>query len=321
MIEQRPLGNSGTTVSAIGLGCVTFGREIPPEDAFEVMDYAIEKGVNFFDTAEGYTEGDLSSEKVIGDWMKSRGVSDEVTICTKVSSGGTAENVKRALAQSFDRLQVDKIEIYKAHSAFQDAPYEEYIGVMNEAVKAGQIDVIGCSNFRARPLKEALDVSDKNGWARFQITQPPYSLARSDNPGHLDRVEAEAEFFPLCVKEGVGITPYSPLGAGFLAGKYTPGKYIPDKTKFPKGTRFDMRPGHAEIYFEDRNFKLVEKLRAKSAEMGVPMVRLAMAWVMANNSLTSVLIGARRPNHVDNAIQAMEMELSPELHAEMTAWA
>ena len=82
-----------------------------------------------------------------------------------------------------------------------------------------------------------------------------------------------------------------------------------------------MRPGHAEIYFEDRNFKLVEKLRAKSAEMGVPMVRLAMAWVMANNSLTSVLIGARRPNHVDNAIQAMEMELSPELHAEMTAWA
>lgn len=307
-------------VSAIGLGCVTFGREIPPEDAFEVMDYALEKGVTFFDTAEGYTEGDLSSEKVIGDWMKSRGVHDEVTICTKVSSGGTAANVKRALAQSFDRLQVDKIEIYKAHSAFQDAPYEEYISVMNEAVEAGQIDVIGCSNFRAGPLQEALDVSDKNGWARFQITQPPYSLARSDNPGHLDRVEAEAEFFPLCVKEGVGITPYSPLGAGFLAGKYTRGEYVPDKTEFPQGTRFDMRPGHAEIYFEDRNFDIVEKLRAQSAEMDVPIVRLAMAWVMANKSLTSVLIGARKPDHVDNAIQAMDMELSPDLHAEMTTW-
>jgi len=308
-------------VTAIGLGCVTFGREIDPETAYTVMDHALEKGITFFDTAEGYMEGELSSEQVIGDWMKSRGVRDEVTICTKVSSGGTTENIKRALAQSLDRLGVDKVAIYKAHSAFQDAPYEEYIGTMNEAVQAGQVGIIGCSNFRAGQLQDALDTSDKNGWARFQITQPPYSLARSDNPGHLDRVEAEAEFFPLCLKEGVGITPYSPLGAGFLAGKYTPGKYEPDKTEFPKGTRFDMRPGHAEIYFEDRNFKLVDKLRAKSEEMGVPMVKLAMAWVMANKSFTSVLIGARKPDHVDNAIESMEMELSPELHAEMAAWA
>ena len=193
--------------------------------------------------------------------------------------------------------------MYKAHSAFQDAPMEEYLGAMNEGVEAGQIDVIGCSNFRAGQLREALDISDKNGWARFQITQPPYSLARSNNPSHLDRVEAEAEFFPLCVKEGVGITPYSPLAAGFLAGKYTP-----DRSMFPKGTRFDVVPGHADIYFEDRNFKLVEKLRAKSDEMGLPMVKLGMAWVMANKSLTSVLVGARRTAHVDNAIEAMDME-------------
>ena len=118
------------------------------------------------------------------------------------------------------------------------------------------------------------------------------------------------------MKEGVGITPYSPLASGFLAGKYTP-----DRSKFPKGTRFDVIPGHADIYFEDRNFKLVEKLRAKSEKMGLPMVKLAMAWVMANTSLTSVLIGARRTAHVDNAIEAMEMDLSPELHAEMAAWA
>jgi aryl-alcohol dehydrogenase-like predicted oxidoreductase len=320
MMEKRQLGNSGTMVTSIGLGCVTFGREIDAETAYKVMDHALDRGVDFFDTAEGYTNGELSSEQVIGDWMKSRGVSDQITICTKVSSGGTAENIKRALAQSLDRLQVDKIQIYKAHSAFKDAPYEEYLGTMNEAVEAGQVDVIGCSNFRAGQLKEALDTSDKNGWARFQITQPPYSLARSDNPGHLDRIEAEAEFFPLCVKEGVGITPYSPLGAGFLAGKYTRGEYVADQTKFPKGTRFDMRPGHAEIYFEERNFDIVDKLRAKSEELGVPIVRLAMAWVMSNKSLTSVLIGARKPDHVDNAIEAMDMELSPELYAEMTAW-
>lgn len=316
MIEQRPLGNSGITVSAIGLGCVTFGREIDPDTAFEIMDHTMERGINFFDTAEGYSSGRVPSEKVVGDWMRSRGVRDEVTLCTKVSSGGAGENVRRALAQSLDRLQVDKVEIYKAHSAFQDAPFEEYIGAMNEGVEEGRIDVIGCSNFRAGQLREALDLSDANGWARFQITQPPYSLARSDNPSHLDRVEAETEFFPLCVREGVGITPYSPLAAGFLAGKYTP-----DRAKFPKGTRFDVVPGHADIYFEDRNFELVEKLRAKSEEIGVPMVRLAMAWVMANKSLTSVLIGARRTEHVDNAIEAMNMNLSSDLHAEMSAWA
>lgn len=316
MIEQRPLGKSGMTVSAVGLGCVTFGREIDVDTAFGIMDHALANGIDFFDTAEGYASGDVPSEKVVGDWMKSRGVRDEITICTKVSSGGTAQNVKRAVEQSLDRLQVDRVEIYKAHSAFQDAPYEEYIGVMNEAVDAGQIDVIGCSNFRAGQLRDALGVSDRNGWARFQITQPPYSLARSNHPGHLDRVEAEAEFFPLCIEEHVAVTPYSPLAAGFLAGKYTP-----DRSKFPKGTRFDVIPGHADIYFEDRNFRLVEKLRAKSQEMGVPMVRLAMSWVMANKSLTSVLVGARKIEHLDNAIMSMNMELSQELHAEMAGWA
>lgn len=316
MIEQRPLGKSGMTVSAVGLGCVTFGREIDVDTAFGIMDHALANGIDFFDTAEGYASGDVPSEKVVGDWMKSRGVRDEITICTKVSSGGTDQNVKRAVEQSLDRLQVDKVEIYKAHSAFQDAPYEEYIGAMNEAVDAGQIDVIGCSNFRAGQLRDALGVSDRNGWARFQITQPPYSLARSNHPGHLDRVEAEAEFFPLCIEEHVAVTPYSPLAAGFLAGKYTP-----DRSKFPKGTRFDVVPGHADIYFEDRNFRLVEKLRAKSQEMGVPMVRLAMSWVMANKSLTSVLVGARKVEHLDNAIMSMNMELSPELHAEMAGWA
>lgn len=316
MIEQCPLGKSGMTVSAVGLGCVTFGREIDVDTAFGIMDHALANGIDFFDTAEGYASGDVPSEKVVGDWMKSRGVRDEITICTKVSSGGTAQNVKRAVEQSLDRLQVDKVEIYKAHSAFQDAPYEEYIGAMNEAVDAGQIDVIGCSNFRAGQLRDALGVSDRNGWARFQITQPPYSLARSNHPGHLDRVEAEAEFFPLCIEEHVAVTPYSPLAAGFLAGKYTP-----DRSKFPKGTRFDVIPGHADIYFEDRNFRLVEKLRAKSQEMGVPMVRLAMSWVMANKSLTSVLVGARKIEHLDNAIMSMNMELSPELHAEMAGWA
>ncbi len=316
MIEQRPLGKSGMTVSAVGLGCVTFGREIDVDTAFGIMDHALANGIDFFDTAEGYASGDVPSEKVVGDWMKSRGVRDEITICTKVSSGGTAQNVKRAVEQSLDRLQVDRVEIYKAHSAFQDAPYEEYIGAMNEAVDAGQIDVIGCSNFRAGQLRDALGVSDRNGWARFQITQPPYSLARSNHPGHLDRIEAEAEFFPLCIEEHVAVTPYSPLAAGFLAGKYTP-----DRSKFPKGTRFDVIPGHADIYFEDRNFRLVEKLRAKSQEMGVPMVRLAMSWVMANKSLTSVLVGARKIEHLDNAIMSMNMELSPELHAEMAGWA
>ena len=314
-LEQRPIGNSGVNISAIGLGCVTFGREIDQDTAFTIMDYALEKGITFFDTAEGYASGEMPSETVLGNWMKSRGTRDEITICTKVSIDGTAKGVAHAAQQSQERLGTDHVEIYKAHNTFPAVSREELLESLNGLVTSGFTKVIGGSNYKTEQLKEVLAVSDANGWARFQIMQPPYSMARSLHEGHTDRPEAHEQLFPLCVEEGVAITPYSPLGAGFLAGKYTP-----DRAQFPQGTRFDVMPGHADIYFNATNFAMVEKLRAKAEETGMPMVKLAMAWAMYNTMVTSVLAGARRPDHLDNAIEAFEMALSDELYDEMSSW-
>ena len=151
------------------------------------------------------------------------------------------------------------------------------------------------------------------------MTAVPKRKSSSDN-GVLERLcallvltlDIPSDLLPLCREEEIAVTPYSPLGAGFLSGKYTP-----DRSQFPKGSRFDILPDHADIYFSDENFRTVDRLRAKSAELGIPMVRLAMAWVLSHPDVTSVLIGARTPEHIDNAMAAYEMGLHPELRAEL----
>ena len=304
-MEQRALGRSGRAVSAIGLGAVTFGREIDEDTSFRVMDYAFEKGITFIDTAELYGD-DGASERVVGRWINSRGCRDEVTLCTKVGTGNSAANIARAFRGSLDRLGLESVDILKLHKHDPDAEVNETLSAMTAEVEAGRVQIIGCSNYSAAQLREALEASDAGGYRRFEIIQPPYSLVAR---------EGEDELFPLCLQEGVGITAYSPLGAGFLTGKYTP-----DRETMPKGTRFDIKPGHADIYFSDQNFRTVEALRSKSEELGIPMVRLAMAYAMTNSDITSVLIGARSTGHVDNALESLETGLDAELRAEMSSW-
>lgn len=327
MLDRKPLGRTNTTISGIGLGCVTFGREIDEDTSYTVMDYALGKGIDFFDTAEGYGGGQSysgrqsdegvavqkektievsSSENIIGRWMKLRNNRDKVTVCTKASSGGSPDQVAKSVAGSLDRLGIDKIDIYKMHSPDAEVPIAETLGALDEQVKAGHIDTIGCSNFSAEQVRAALDASAAHGYARFEITQPIYNLAVPD---------VEKDLLPLCAREGITVTPYSPLGAGFLSGKYTP-----DRSKFPKGTRYDIMPGHADVYFSDRNFRVVKALKAKSEEIGITMVQLAMAWAMTNVDVGSVLIGARHSGHIDNALTAYNEGLDPNLRAEMAAW-
>jgi aryl-alcohol dehydrogenase-like predicted oxidoreductase len=164
----------------------------------------------------------------------------------------------------------------------------------------------GCSNFTAEQLRSALDLSRDLGFTRLEATQPIYNLAAP---------EIEADLLPLCRKEEVAVITYSPLGAGFLTGKYTP-----DRRPFPRGSRFDVSPGHADIYFSDRNFRVVEQLRKKAEATGVPMARLALAWVLRHPDLTSVLVGARTTSHLENAVQAQAMDFPEEWAAEMSRW-
>ena len=166
-MEQRPLGRTGLTISAIGLGCVTFGREIDEDMSYRIMDYAVEKGITWLDTAEGYGGGNArayrrdrlgvddirevsgemgSSECILGRWMQSRGCRDQMILCTKVSTGNQPENIHRALSDSLDRLGTDYVDLYKLHKSDPDVPIDETLGALTEHVEAGRIHVIGCSN-------------------------------------------------------------------------------------------------------------------------------------------------------------------------------
>ena len=326
-MEQRPLGRTGRTVSAVGLGCVTFGREIDEDASYRVLDDAVEKGITLFDTAEGYGGGNArisrqqrlgvddvrevsdemgSSECTLGRWLRLRGCREQVSICTKVSSGNSPENIHRALATSLERLGTDHVDLYLLHKSDPEVPMGETLSALTDEVRAGRISIVGCSNFSAAQLRNALAVSQARGYARFSVLQPPYSLAAP---------QAAHDLFPLCKQEQVAITTYSPLAAGFLMGKYTS-----NRSQFPEGSRFHILPGHADIYFSERNFRMVERLRKKSEELGLPMVQLAMAWAMAHPDVTSVLIGARHAGHIDNALAAFDMKLNPDLRAEMASW-
>ena len=328
-MDQKPLGRSGRTISSVGLGTVTFGREIDEERSYELMDYALQKGLTWFDTSEDYGGGQSqdrrnaklnvqdqrevttersSSEKIIGRWLKKAGNRDDVTLCTKISGSGSSapDNITRAVTGSLDRLGTDRLDIYMLHVPTPQVPIAETLHALTEEVNAGRIGVIGCSNFSAAQLQEALDASAAHGHARFEIVSPPYNLVYQDD---------EDDLFPLCTKEGIALTPHSPLGNGFLTGKYSR-----DGTRLPPRSRFDIVPAHIDLYFRDSSWRVLELLRAKSAELGVPMVKLAMAWTMSHPDVTGVLVGGRETRHIDNGIEAYNEGLDPELRAEMSAW-
>jgi aryl-alcohol dehydrogenase-like predicted oxidoreductase len=308
----------------IGLGCVTFGREIDETASFRLLDYAVERGISLLDTAEGYGGGQArayrraslsiederevsgemhSSEKIIGRWLQSRGARSQVVLQTKVSSGYTAETVHNAIEASLNRLQTERIDFYLLHKLDATTPVRECLEAIAPAIRAGKIGAAGCSNVTAKRLESALEVSARHGLPRFEVVQPPYNL--------LDR-SIERDLIPLCKREGIAVIPYSPLAAGFLSGKYA--------SAVPEGSRFHVIPGHADIYFSERNFQMVERLKDFSERIGVPAVRLAMAWALQNRDLTAILIGARTTAHIDNALDAVELEVAASWMDEMNSW-
>ena len=325
-MNPRKLGRSGVTVTPIGLGTGNWGREIDEDASWRVMDYAVEHGITFFDSGEVYGGGQShatrkrlygsddvretttelsSSEKIIGRWLRARGCRDEITLCTKVGTGNDPENIGKALAASLERLGVDSVDMYKLHSP-DDTPIAETLAAMTEEVAAGRTRAIGCSNFSAEQLAEALEASAENGLSRFDVIQPPYSLALPD---------ADEDTFPICEREQVAVTSYSPLGAGFLTGKYTP-----DRSRFPEGSRYHIVPAHADIYFSDRNFKVIELLREQAERSCTTMVRLALAWAMRHPAVTSILVGARNSDHIDNALAALDIAITDDLWTQMRNW-
>ena len=299
MMKYRTLGKSDLTVSSIGLGCVTFGREIDQQTSFQVLDHALERGITLFDTAEAYANG--ASETVLGNWMAERGVRDRIVLATKVLGTLTRERVISSAEESLRRLQTDRIDLFQLHSWDNDTPLEETLAALTTLVEQGKVRAIGCSNWSAWQLCKALLLIQQQGLAPLASTQPPYNLVQR---------EIEADLLPLCADQQIGTITYSPLAAGFLTGKYRRGQEVPN------GTRFDVMPGHQPIYFTDHGYATLEQLDRAAEQSGRSMIQLALSWVLRQAGITSVLIGARNTAQVDQAFDAAEVDIDWQLPAE-----
>lgn len=289
------------------------------------MDYAVANGITLFDTAEAYGGGQArvyrreklgvddtrevsgemhSSEKIIGRWLKSRGARDRITLVTKISKNFTRAHVRTSLEASLQRLQTDRVEQYLCHSFDPATPVDETSSAMDSVIKAGLARTWGCSNITAPQLQVALEESKRPGSHPLAVVQLGYNL-----------VKAQDDVFAVVAREKLQFQAYSPLAAGFLSGKYTP-----DRSTIPKGTRFDVIPAHADIYFTDRSFRRVRLLHQLAGQAGVPALQLAMAWVLQNPLVTTVLVGARTEAHLANALAAEKLTFAPEWLAEIKGW-
>lgn len=305
-MNYKKLGRSGLKISEFVLGSMNFGWLVDEEDSYRILDAALEAGINTIDTADIYSKwGDSShagkSEEIIGGWVKDRGVRDEIVLATKVRGdmsdrpndvGLSRKHILESVKRSLHRLNTDCIDLYWSHWPDYDTPQEETLRAYTKLVDDGIIHYIGASNHTAAELMESLWISDRNGLIRYDAIQPPYSLAR--------RRDYEKHLQPVVEKYEFGVTSYSPLGGGFLTGKYTEEELPDSKRAETTKTR----------YFKERNFGIVEALKdiAKSNDVSVP--QLALAWVLTRETITAPIIGVNSIEQLNENLKALEIRIS-----------
>jgi aryl-alcohol dehydrogenase-like predicted oxidoreductase len=318
-VERRALGRTGVEVTRVALGCgnfggvgsapALFGQGESREEAFAVMDAAWELGIRLFDTAASYGGG--RSERWIGEWTAARGL--DPVVATKVfhsvtgdadDKGLAPERICRELAGSLERLDAERAELYLIHAPDPETPLELTLAALDELVRAGTVGAIGASNVDAGYLERALALSDEEGLARFQWVQNSYSL--------LDQ-ESARDLLPLCEREGLGFTPFGPLAGGWLTGKYRRGQPL------PADSRMTLRPEPYEQFVDDRVFDALDALADAARLREVDTATLALAWLLADDRVTSVIVGPRRPEHLAPARAALELGLTPDERDELGA--
>ena len=277
----------GMHISQAGLGCVTFGREIDRAAAFSIMDYALERGINFFDTAAAYGGG--ASEDIVGQWFAERGeAAAHIAVASKLLPPFDAGTVSAAVEQSLARLRMDRIDVLFVHSWHPSIEDDRVLSALNDLVVAGKVRALGASNFNAEQLGSLLRKQIDGGLAPVSFIQNNQNYAVS----HVDDALRQ-----LCRDFEVHIITYSPLAAGFLTGKYR-GVVAAD-------VRFEVIPGHKDIYFNDRAWERLDQLMKAAEHAGKPATRLALAWAFHQPQVSSVLIGCRTTSHLDQALDAL----------------
>jgi aryl-alcohol dehydrogenase (NADP+) len=296
---------------------MTFGLQCDEPTSFAIMDKAFEGGIDFIDTADVYPlGGDLSTtgrtEEIVGRWMKGRGNRERIILATKCFGGtgaGSNDNglsryhIQRAIDDSLRRLQTDVIDLYQVHGFDPRVPIEETMRALDDLVRWGKVRYIGCSNYTAWRLAEALWASDRAGIARYDCLQPRYNLLYR---------EIETELLPLCRSQGVGVIVYNPMAGGFLSGKYRKGDDPLEGTRFTLGT---AGPRYQERYWQDALFDAIEELRGACETRNIEMATAAVAWAIAQPGVTSAIVGASRPEQLDASLAAPALELDDGLKA------
>ncbi|MBI5685300.1 MAG: aldo/keto reductase [Verrucomicrobia bacterium] len=287
-------------VSRIGLGCVTFGREIDEAAARRMLDGAFERGISFFDTASAYSQG--ASESIIGRWLASRRLpADSVTVATKILPPYEPERITEMVGASLQRLGLATIDLLYLHRWDATAESPGALASLDALVRAGKVRALGASNYNLPQLEVALALQERHDLTRFSVMQNNHNLAVRD---------VSAGLREFCAARQIAIVTYSPLGAGFLTGKHRHG--------VEPGSRFDIVPGHQDVYFHEESYRRLARLESVAARKGHSQARLALAWALHQPGIATVLVGGRTPAHLDQALAAMAFD-DPALLAELAA--
>jgi aryl-alcohol dehydrogenase-like predicted oxidoreductase len=315
-MEYRYLGRTGLKVSELCLGAMTFGRESTEEESYCMLDRFVEAGGNFIDTADVYSQG--VSEEILSRWLQGKR-RDDFVIATKVrfpmgdgpnDRGLSRKHILAGVESSLRRLGTDYIDLYQVHGWDPGAPLEETLHALDGLVQSGKVRYLGASNFAGWQLQKAVDVSRHNGWEPFACLQPLYNL--------LDR-SVEWELISVCLAEGLGVIPWSPLRGGWLSGKYRRGMQGP-----PEGTRVDAaeKRGWGEawsVYDNERTWWVIDELLAVAEQAGKTPAQVALNWLLQRPGVTAPIIGARTPAHLEDNLGAVGWKLSSERLQRLTA--
>jgi aryl-alcohol dehydrogenase-like predicted oxidoreductase len=317
-MEYRTLGSSGAAVSTYALGTMTFGAEADEDMSHDQLDTFLEAGGTLVDTADVYTHG--ASEEIVGRWLDDRpaDVTDRVVLATKARMamgedpndvGLSRRHLSRALDAALTRLRVDCIDLFQVHAWDPLTPVEETLGFFDDAVRAGKVRYAGLSNYTGWQVQKAVDVAEHRHLPRPITLQPQYNL--------LSR-EVEWEIVPACAANGLGLLPWSPLGGGWLTGKYT-------RDQRPTGdTRLGEDPERGvEAYDKraasERTWAVIDAVRSVASARGVPMAAVALAWLHDRPTVSSVVLGARTTEQLSANLGAAGLHLSAEETAVLDA--
>jgi aryl-alcohol dehydrogenase-like predicted oxidoreductase len=311
-MEHRRLGKTGLMVSELCLGCMTFGRELDEEGSKELVQRFLEVGGNFIDTADVYADG--VSEEFTGRAVKD--VREEVVLATKVrfpmgdgpnDVGLSRKHVIAGCEASLRRLGTDYIDLYQVHAWDAATPLEETLSALTDLVRQGKVRYVGVSNFTGWQLMKALYVSELHGFEKFASLQPQYSLVERN---------IEREILPVCREEGLGVIPWSPLGGGFLSGKYRRGEGPPQGSRIEEAV--ESMEEHWDRRATERNWRTLDVIGEVSEETGKSYAQISLNWLLRQESVTAPIIGARRMDQLEDNLGAAGWELSEEQVARLS---